>query len=115
MEIYINNKKLKSALEDKARCKKLYGDEMAQKVSLRMAALKAAITLVDFWPPMRGPERCHELKADLAGQFFMDLKHPYRLLFVATESPSKIDYPNEKDRWSAIKSIEILGIEDTHG
>ena len=39
------------------------------------------IPLVDFWPPNSGPERCHELKGDLAGVFSIDLKQPYRLLF----------------------------------
>lgn len=115
MEIRIKDKKLKAALEDKATCKRRYGMEMAQKLMTRMGALTAAKALVDFWPPMRGPERCHELTGNLAGQFSMDLKHPYRLLLVPTDVQDKADFHDEKERWAAIRSVEILGIEDTHG
>lgn len=96
-------------------CKKQFGPEMARKLMLRMGVLKAAISLADFWPANTGTERCHELTGDLAGKFSMDLKQPYRLLFVPGELLSKADYLNEKERWSAIISVEILGIEDTHG
>lgn len=115
MEIIIKNRKLKLALEDEATCKRQYGPEMARKLMVRMGVLRAANSLMDFWPPNSGAERCHELTGDLAGQFSVDLKQPYRLLFVPADGPSKAECPNEKERWSAVKSVEILGIEDTHG
>ena len=83
MQILIKDKKLKAGLEDRATCQRLYGKDMAKKIRLRMAALSAAESLVDLWPPMSGPERCHELKADMAGTLSIDVKHPYRLLFRA--------------------------------
>jgi plasmid maintenance system killer protein len=113
MEISFKSRKLKASLEDAAQCRKAYGTEMSKKIGLRMAALHAAETLVDFWPPNQGPERCHRLTADRAGTFSMDVKHPYRLLF----APIDVQEPEpdeERDRWAAIRSIEILGIEDTH-
>jgi plasmid maintenance system killer protein len=115
MEVFIKDKKLKAGLEDQATCQKLYGKDMAKKVRLRMAALSAAMSLVDLWPPMSGPERCHELKGDMAGIFSVDVKHPYRLLFRPTEAATSGPDVDEKQRWTSIKSIEILGIKDTHG
>jgi plasmid maintenance system killer protein len=88
---------------------------MAKKIQIRMAALAAAESLVDFWPPSSGPERCHGLKADLAGTFSIDLKHPYRLLFKPTDPEHSSAAKDEKARWAAIKSIVVTGIEDTHG
>ena len=81
MEIYVKDNKLKAALEDERLCRKQHGADMAKKIKLRVDALRAAAALSDFWPPFSGPERCHELKADLAGTFSMDVKQPYRLLF----------------------------------
>jgi plasmid maintenance system killer protein len=77
--------KLNAALESEAACQKQYGRDMMRKIMLRLSELRAAVSLADFWPPMSGPERCHELKGELAGTFSIDLKQPYRLLFVPIE------------------------------
>ena len=112
MEIYVRDNKLKSALEDEAVCKRRYGMDMMRKLKLRLAALRAAQSLEDFWPPLSGPERCHELKGDLQGTFSVDLNQPYRLLFRATKEPNVTD---EQQRWKSITSIDVTAIEDTHG
>ena len=114
MEILVRDSKLGAALEDEALCKRRFGVDMAKKIKLRVTALVAADSLRDFWPPSSGPERCHELKGDLAGTFSIDVKQPYRLLFKPIEDPST-QHPDQQERWQAIKSIEIVGIEDTHG
>lgn len=115
MKIVINDKKLKAALENPSLLVKRYGKDMAKKIERRLAVLSAADSLADLWPPSTGPERLHELTADRAGQFSVDLVHPYRLLFEATQPLSKKDYPDEKERWRLIREITVLGIEDTHG
>jgi proteic killer suppression protein len=115
MQVYISNKKLKRAIEDDAERTRRFGAEMAKKIKLRMGALAAAESLAVFWPPNSGPERCHELKGDLAGTFSMDLKHPYRLLFWAVDVPKELEATDEKQWWQAIIAIEIVSIEDTHG
>jgi proteic killer suppression protein len=88
---------------------------MSKKLQLRLAALRAATSLADFWPPKSGPERCHELRSDRSGAFSIDLKQPYRLLFKPIEADIPLDRSNEQERWSKIESIELLGVEDTHG
>ena len=76
MEIRVRDNRLKAALEDESVCKRRYGSDMAKKLKVRLTALRAAESLADFWPPMSGPERCHELKADQSGKFSVDLKQP---------------------------------------
>lgn len=114
MKLYVS-KKLKRDIEDDTQCRRRFGAEMAHKIKLRMDALVAAETLADFWPPSLGPERCHELKGDLAGIFSMDLKHPYRLLFIPVVDDEVLKIKDEKQRWQAIKAVEVTSIEDTHG
>ena len=106
--------KLKEALENERVCQKQYGRDMAKKIKTRVDELRAADSLADFWPPKSGPERCHELKGDLAGTFSIDVKQPYRLLFVAIEETAPKDRSDEKNRWASITKIEIVAIEDTH-
>lgn len=114
MEVLVPNNKLKRALENPGACRKAFGIDMAKKLALRVAALAAAESLVDFWPPNSGPERCHELKGEFSGTFSMDLKQPYRLLFKPTEADS-LPLFDERERWRNIKTVEITSVEDTHG
>lgn len=111
----MRDKKLRAELDDEALCKKRRGVDMTKKLKIRMAALDAAESLADFWPPKQKPERVHEMTGDRAGTFSIDVVQPYRLLFRPIESLAAVPYTDEQERWKAIKSIEILGIEDTHG
>ena len=114
MDISARHKDLHAALNDDAACVRRYGAPMAKKLRLRLDALKAAESLADFWPPKSGSERCHELKADHAGIFSMDVKQPYRLLFKPIETEAPKDRSDERARWKGITAIELLTIEDTH-
>ncbi len=113
--IVIRDKKLRRAIQDDRLRQRLYGKEMAQKIRVRMESLDGAESLADFWPPTSGPERCHELIGDATGKFSIDLKHPYRLIFIPINAPALPEGSDEKQRWSSITEIEILGIEDTTG
>jgi proteic killer suppression protein len=121
MLVAVADRKLKRALENDRERQKRFGREMAKKIQLRVSALTAAESLGVFWPPFSPPERCHELRADLAGYFSMDLTHPYRLLFKelgsdkSTQAQLKLELLDQKQRWQSIDSIVITGIEDTHG
>ena len=115
MEIFATDKKLRAALEDEAVCKQRFGVAMSKKLRVRLAALGAAESLATFWPPNSGPERCHELKGNLAGTFSIDLKQPYRMLFTPMEETAPQDRSNEQERWASITALEVIGIGDTHG
>jgi proteic killer suppression protein len=112
MDLMISDRKLRRAIEGDAISGR-YGTVMAKKIVLRLAALRAAESLGDFWPPKSGPERCHELVGDRAGTFSFDLKHPYRLLFKAVEVNLGPDH-SSKQRWESVTSIDILAIDDTN-
>ena len=114
MEIVIRDKRLRKVIDDDAACRRQYGADMSKKLALRLASLRAAESLADFWPPKSGPERCHELKGDRNGTFSVDLNQPYRLLFQST-SETLGDEADEQQRWKSITSIDITAIEDTHG
>jgi proteic killer suppression protein len=114
MIVSCGNRKLSAALNDESECGKQYGTDMTRKIIMRIAVLRAAKSLADFWPPKSGSERCHELRGDLSSCFSIDLKQPYRLIFRAIDEEN----PQENDqllRWQGIKKVEILSIEDTHG
>jgi len=76
-----------------------------------MAELKAAVDLDDI--SRLPPARCHELTGDRAGQLSVDLKHPYRLLFIPANDPIIRKSDNGLD-WSAVTEVEIIDIDDTH-
>jgi proteic killer suppression protein len=114
MDVFIRDKRLRKVANDPAACRREYGANMAKKIALRLAVLDGADSLADFWPPNSGPERCHELKGNRKGTFSVDLNQPYRLLFEASK-PRVEDVTDERERWKAIKSIDITAIEDTHG
>jgi hypothetical protein len=114
MIVTVNDNKLKKAVEDAAVAQKQLGPDMAKKLSLRVAALRAAVSLADFWPPKTPPERCHELQGEDFGTFTVDLKQPYRLKFTPVDEKLPHDRSNEQERWSLITKIMLLSIEDTH-
>ena len=115
MEIFTKDKSLGKALMDEAICKQRFGADMAKKLKIRVAALRAAESLAAFWPPKSGSERCHELKADRKGTFSIDLNQPYRLLFKPIEDEPPKDRSNDQERWDSITEIDLIAIEDTHG
>lgn len=115
MEIHVSNNRLRASLADDAIRTRRYGLAMSKKLAVRLAALAAAESLADFWPPNSGPERCHELKGELVGLFSIDLKHPYRLLFRPLEANRPMNRADEQQRWKTITAVDIVAIEDTHG
>jgi plasmid maintenance system killer protein len=115
VDVFTKDKRLRSVLEGEGACRERYSTDMCRKLLVRIAALKAAETLADFWPPKSGPERCHELTGGDKGTFSIDVKQPYRLLFRPIEAEKPADRSDEKGRWKAITAVELLTVEDTHG
>ncbi|RLC11426.1 MAG: killer suppression protein [Deltaproteobacteria bacterium] len=114
MNISFKNKKLAKSFNEGEQLEKIHGTKRARKIRIRLAELRAAKSLMDFWPPKSGPSRCHELtQGRRRGQLSMDLDHPYRLIFIPDHGP----VPRHEDGgldWSLVTAITILGVEDTH-
>lgn len=110
VDIYFNDSDLEADCNTHRALVRKYGDRMAAVIRRRLDDLDAAECLDD----MRNlPGRCHELRGNRAGQLSLDLVHPRRLIFVPPDDP----IPRKPDGgldWPNIKSVLILGIEDTH-
>lgn len=115
MDITFRNKKLEKFFNEGAQLEAAHGKKRAKKIRIRMNELRAADSLMDFWPPMSGPGRCHELTEGKRNrQLSVDLDHPYRLIFVPNHNP----VPKRDDGgldWTQVVAVKIIGVEDTHG
>lgn len=111
MLLFFKTKKLQKICSDARVMRVQLGTSMARKLQQRMMELKAGDTLADI--SHLPPPRCHELTNDRAGQFSVDLEHPYRLLFVPADDPIPYREDGGIDL-ERVREIEIIEIEDTH-
>jgi len=104
-------RKLEKVLNDAARLKKEYGAEQAQKIQRRLAVLAAAVNLAEV--PMVKPDRCHALKGDRAGEFAVDLKHPFRLIFKPQQPVTQLPGGGiDKTKVNAIIILEVVNYHE---
>lgn len=111
MKITFRTRKLQKLANSQVEAQKALGSRMALLLLQRLMELQAAVALSDI--SRLKPARCHELTGDLAGHLSVDLKHPYRLIFVPANEP----VPRKRDGgldWSKVTGIEIVDILDTH-
>ncbi|HDZ84497.1 MAG TPA: killer suppression protein [Nitrospirae bacterium] len=111
MEIYFKTRKLQKICSQEKEMRRALGAKSAAKLGQRLFELQAAESLQEVSYLL--PTRCHELTGKEAGQFSVDLEHPYRLLFVPSENP----VPRCEDGGidlSKVKEIEIIAIKDPH-
>ena len=113
MDISFKSTKLKKELNEGKMLEKIHGFFRAKKIRIRLAELRAAISLHDIGFPYAGFGRCHELTGERKGQLSVDLDHPYRLIFVPNHEPVPLKPDGGLD-WKQVTAITILGIEDTH-
>lgn len=111
MEISFADKHLEKAFNEQSKLVRRHGAVRARKLRQRYDDLQAADNLA----VMRTlPGRCHELTGDRAGQFALDLDHPYRLIFEPDHNP----IPRKEDSgidWTAITAVCIIAVENYHG
>jgi proteic killer suppression protein len=111
MEIFFVNKKLADIFSSEKKLVRNYGPEDARTIMRRMQLLNASVTLNDV--PPTPPSRRHALTGDKAGQFAVDLKHPFRLVFEPHHNP----LPHKADGGldlTRITAIKIIAVEDYH-
>lgn len=112
MDIVFRTKKLQKICNNRKLLIKEFGKEQAEKVGQRLDELRAADCLQDI--SYLPPPRYHELTGNRKGQFSVDLKQPYRLIFEPAESPVSLRGDGGIDL-EHVHSIKILEVEDTHG
>lgn len=105
MDVLFEDEKFRDLVGDFKGLSREYGALQARKVQQRIKELRSAETLADM---RLMPGRAHELKADLAGTFAVDLVQPSRLLFEPAEykelNGGGID-------WASVTGIVVIRIE----
>lgn len=79
MDITYRNKKIEKICTDAKVAIKIYGNDMAEKIHMRIDEINAADTVEMMISFHIG--RCHPLTNNRKGQYAVDLVHPYRLIF----------------------------------
>jgi proteic killer suppression protein len=103
--------KLQKVFNSDRELLKEYGKDQSNKIKLRMAVLKSANNLSEI--RSEPPERMHPLTGQRQGQFSVDVKQPYRLIFEPTIKPVPLKEDGGIDI-SKITEIKILEVEDDH-
>ena len=88
-----------------------FGAESAKKLGMRLQAIEAADCLADLFTLPQC--RCHPLNGDRKGQFAVDLKHPFRLVFEPRHDPMPLADDGGIDL-SRVTAVKVLAVEDYH-
>jgi proteic killer suppression protein len=112
VEIFFASHKLEKASNREREGDRMWGPESARKVRRRLAELAAAdsLAVVAKYPPAR----LHPLKGNRKGQFAVDVKHPFRLIFEPYHDPIPMKEDGGIDL-EQVTRIRVLSIEDYHG
>ena len=112
MDIHFKHRKMQGACNSERESVKRWGASRARKTRQRLAELAAAETLavIGALPSAR----LHELQGDRAGEFAVDVEHPFRLVFEPWHNPVPKTADGGIDK-SQITAIRILSVEDYHG
>jgi proteic killer suppression protein len=111
MEVVFRTRKLQRASNSKELLKREYGAENGRLIMRRLLVLQNANSLGDV--PRDRPDRCHALGGERRGQFAVDVKHPFRIVFEPANDPLPLRDNGELDL-ARMTSICILSIEDYH-
>jgi proteic killer suppression protein len=111
LDILFDDQKLGKICNEFRQLQKVYGEKRAKKLRQRLDELRAADVLADI--RHLPPPRMHQLSGDRAGQFSVDLDHPYRLIFTVGVHPIPQKEAGGIDL-SKVTAIIICGVEDTH-
>lgn len=98
LQVLYRTKKLEKVCTNLKEAVKHYGDDMAEKIHLRVSQIRSIDNVEDLVQYRVG--RCHMLEGNREGEYAMDLVHPYRLVFVKIEEDIQI--------------AKVINIEDYH-
>ena len=110
MEFEFQSKKLQKELTEQKSMDRAYGIRAAP-LRRRLTVLRKAECLADV--PKAPPDRCHALKADRAGQYAVDIKENWRLVFEPDHDPLP-KLPDGGLDEGAVTKIRFLEVTDYH-
>lgn len=111
MNIQFENGKLEKLCNDNKALRKEFGNDMATKITLRLAALKAANCLEDC---RNIPGKFHNLGSDRKFQIGVSVSAKDRLILAPTENPPPLLNDGATLDWNNIKSVIVLEITNYH-
>jgi len=110
--INFKNKKFEKCCNTLKEAQKKWGTQQGKKVLDRLNEMRDADNMLIL---MSIPQaRCHPLTGDRKGQWSVNLKHPYRLIFELVSEPLPRSKGGGLDM-AKITEVKIIGVEDTHG
>ncbi len=113
MHLTFQTAKLAKVMSEEKRLRREYGDECGRRIMRRLAELEAAPNL-EALRNLPGP-RCHELHGNRKGQLSVDLKHPYRLIFVPAHDPFPVlESAGGGLDWTNVTAVRVVEVADTH-
>jgi plasmid maintenance system killer protein len=107
---WLDRKLQKSCASDKDGMRH-FGDDQWKVLKRRLFALEGAPTLAAL---TGAPGNLHQLSADRAGQFALDLRGSYRLVFAQNNDPLPLLADGGIDR-TLVTKIRITEVVDYHG
>ena len=111
MELGFDSERLRALFSDPVKLRRRFGPERAKKIELRLSQILAADDLAVL---CRLPQaRCHQLTADRAEQFSLDLDGPYRLLVEVGDIPISRLPDGGIDR-TQVHRLYVVDVTDTH-
>lgn len=111
MEITFRNRKLQRTFNSDKALRRVYGDNLARRIRMRLAVLKNAANLARV--PTTPPERRHALGQNRKWQYAVDLDRRNRMVFIPNYDPVPLKKDGGVDL-ERVTSITILEIVDYH-
>lgn len=111
MDILFGTGRLQRVFNSERSLTRRYGARMSRVIQVRMAVLNSARNLAQV--PATPPDRRHALRGDRAGQYAVDLAHPYRLIFEPNHDPVP-RLPDGGVNLEEVTSIIIIEVVDYH-
>ena len=111
MEIAFRTRKLGRTFNSEKELQIGYGARMARTIQSRLAVLESAETLAEAGD--RPALRLHLLAGRSAGQFAVDLVHPYRLVLRPNHDPMPLKNDGGIDI-AQVTAITIMEVIDYH-
>ena len=112
MDVFFSDNKIKKICEDEKLLYKEFGKDNAKKIMRRLNELYSVENL--SMVPSVPPPRRHILKGERHGQFAVDIKHPFRIVFIPLNDPLPTLESGGIDL-EKITKIKIIFIGDYHG
>src|SRR4051812_16955036 len=112
MELIFKSRSLQKTCESERKSVRTWGAERSAVVRRRLAELIAAenLAVISTLPP----SRLHPLKGERDGEFAVDVRHPFRLVFEPWHTELPVLPSGGLDR-TRVTTIRILAVEDYHG